>query len=1369
MLLRQILCWTLTVWVSVQAITIPIDRADIKSASTHSSMIANGWRPFTGYDGIRTNSGTSSNNYNERLTHPILGKYQEHMASSEKSRIQYKTNQQHEYSPPSILGSFSVFGHAATKARIKHKDHPIKQILPSETREYTFLVPPPRDVFRFDTEPHRKGILRDNDAFLRQASLISTGPQADIRNAPFFIKPTGFSSSTHSPGFSKLRPIDGFGIQQTLQLPRHSAQPFEPQKVTSNNNKVFLKPPSAEVPASFNVKHKLSENFETFQQTHTPQILNGNAGNFYSQVDHPAPYKTSYERDPAFLVHESHEVSYVTPSSTFGFNFRPSLSYDNISPSNNFDTSSTVPVASTTTPSSTLGKFLQSQAPNTIQAGIGVATATSALGSTYYVSEHQDLTSPPSAWPIQKSKFTTEINEVLPNKNSPIKFRQEPLVSYPTSQQQRQQQHQQQQQQHQQHQQQQYQQQQHQHQHQQQHQQQQLHHQQQRIPELVFLRPDLQQQYQSAGIPVTTVKQQTVEPQYETPESISLKHFNEQQYLIQQQLIQRDRQRLHEQEMQRQQKIQQQQEDELKKRQEELRILENQQKETDFKKIEAERQEHAQEQLQNQKTLEHRQRFEEQQRLIAQQQQQQRQYELSQLVTEENMHHHDNEQINEPINYQHQQKQQQQPVQLQQQQQQQLQKPESSDSNGGSEYTQTQGNNEPEVITREPELKIRTHRPVKPQRGQYRRRRPTTPIYEVQATEASPQLETTFNSLSEVPVQTTIQPDSSTISVKVRSRIRRPLNGGVRRRPRPTSPSEVDTTASANEDDYLKYDHAPQIDLAKKRRPIRPTQPTLAEEVVTERRPAIRKRPGHHVRVHPGEPFEAEVVTEIIKPTKTTYKETTEWENYPTSFEKNPVSPAEEFMTQVYTISSQEAEELSTASILPERQTEVAFPEEHYIRQDASREHLEKLQNIPLEELFDKREENQVNLPTTAASYTTMATTLPVSMTTTTPSTATITTTELQMSTTNVIPSTTRASHRIRPLRFGNATRPRFSVKDYKSRLDYKNRVGQLSTTEATSHSVMQTRQRSSTPKSQETSDSPRETTGRYKYMSRTSYRITSTAKPVRETSEYKQSISTTDRINRFTPKRKLNQNGHLYKSRITSSSSIGNGNRQDGQNEISIRYSTARPENVFSSAIRRRPGVLKNKIENTNEEIQVKKEDATEMTAEETSFYSVATTVPTLIESANEVVSKEESATTSKKIIENVESVTRNEKSPLTSSENGMEIVELPHVIRMNNDNVMSDVEGSRPGDLTSTESTSIIETTTAADLQLEEELFAKASQSVADLTSSASALYDKPGLFKAVSPVTESRVVNPNFKISTDEPTLPIEAFFQELSSKE
>lgn len=56
---------------------------------------------------------------------------------------------------------------------------------------------------------------------------------------------------------------------------------------------------------------------------------------------------------------------------------------------------------------------------------------------------------------------------------------------------------------------------------------------------------------------------------------------------------------------------------------------------------------------------------------------------------------------------------------------------------------------------------------------------------------------------------------------------------------------------------------------------------------------------------------------------------------------------------------------------------------------------------------------------------------------------------------------------------------------------------------------------------------------------------------------------------------------------------------------------------------------------------------------------------------------------------------------------------------------------------------------------------------QRVSDLTSSFKNEYETPGLFKSVSP--NSRRIPNYFTISTDDPILPIEAFFPNIKEKE
>lgn len=512
-------------------------------------MIANGWRPLTNSyeETIGTNVSPSSHLEKNVQVHPVLSKFQEHMATSEKLKPPRKGKPPvHEYSPPSILGSFTVFGHAATKARGETKT-PSKSGA-SETREYTFLLPPPKDAYRFEVNQNRKPILRDSGNYLRQPQFITAQNVQQlpdpVRAATYFIKSYASTDhpSTHAINHPSNRPyIPPYAMQQALQSSRHQAKPFESLKV-NGNAKPYFQPPGADIPGDFG-KQKIGNERDAYDryqvQSHNSQILNAaSSGNFYSQVNHSpnsGHFKSSYERDPAFLVHESHEVSYVTSPGTYNaYNFRPSLPYETLLPPAVY-TSSSTPLP-TTAVTRNPGKYSQTvdvsrendykhpdQSTRKKQEKLSGQTesSNSRTTSTYYVSEQQDLT--PPTW--AKNKYTSDINEVLPRENPPSKFSQEIANQNQITQ----------------------------------------------VSKL-YHRP------QSSYNPVE-VYSPTPISDYETPESISLKHFNEQQFLLQQQLLQRDRERLAEQERQQKLEIERQQQEELKKRQEELDQLIQQEKE----------------------------------------------------------------------------------------------------------------------------------------------------------------------------------------------------------------------------------------------------------------------------------------------------------------------------------------------------------------------------------------------------------------------------------------------------------------------------------------------------------------------------------------------------------------------------------------------------------------------------------------------------------------------------------------------------------------------------------------------------------------------------------------------------------------------
>lgn len=339
-----------------------------------------------------------------------------------------------------------------------------------------------------------------------------------------------------------------------------------------------------------------------------------------------------------------------------------------------------------------------------------------------------------------------------------------------------------------------------------------------------------------------------------------------------------------------------------------------------------------------------------------------------------------------------------------------------------------------------------------------------------------------------------------------------------------------------------------------------------------------------------------------------------------------------------------------------------------------------------------------------------------------------------------------------------------------------------MSSTESPSTPAPRTKQRG-TIKSQQaqqplqTSEGSKDTPGRYKYVSRMNYRTSSpnplTPKEPEFVSEDVVS-STTERSNRFVPKRRP-ISANVYRSRISGTTTSPSRSQSYNENESQAKPSTARPENVFSSSVRRRP-VMKSRLQAQKESStsvypERKEVEATEMTAEETSFYSSVTTAGTTRLVANQIpIEREEHSYTSVPTkLGDVES--ESGSSFHLENEGPVEPVASSTAKSVDEDQLretgITELYSTARNEETTAGGEDRPETTTAFEVRSEEEeLFAKASQSVADLTSSASALYDKPGMFKAVSP--ESRVVSSHFKITTDEPTLPIEAFFQELTRK-
>lgn len=267
-----------------------------------------------------------------------------------------------------------------------------------------------------------------------------------------------------------------------------------------------------------------------------------------------------------------------------------------------------------------------------------------------------------------------------------------------------------------------------------------------------------------------------------------------------------------------------------------------------------------------------------------------------------------------------------------------------------------------------------------------------------------------------------------------------------------------------------------------------------------------------------------------------------------------------------------------------------------------------------------------------------------------------------------------------------NTLRPRFSVKDYKTKFDDRNRKSHTSTTESNAE-IINIKKKSTMDRKQ--FETTRDIVGRYKYMSRIPYR-TSTATPTSEN----QGNSTLNaqirkKISKYVPKERFN----------------------------------LRPLNIS-----RTPIVFSTKQKSLyNLTHLAEKFNANTSTSTEGEIEIVTSSN---VDSRNEV--KVTPPQSTKKIKHNFNFYRPNDKLEVKKSEILKVVNNFP---KLTNE-------------------------------QEDEELLEKASQSVADLTSSASSLHNKGSSSKAVSQSSDKTIFLTHFKSTYDTPTLPIEAFFHDLS---
>lgn len=310
-----------------------------------------------------------------------------------------------------------------------------------------------------------------------------------------------------------------------------------------------------------------------------------------------------------------------------------------------------------------------------------------------------------------------------------------------------------------------------------------------------------------------------------------------------------------------------------------------------------------------------------------------------------------------------------------------------------------------------------------------------------------------------------------------------------------------------------------------------------------------------------------------------------------------------------------------------------------------------------------------------------------ITLPTTIPTTTAVTTTTTTTTTTEAPTTTTTRTTRRRPINY-NVSRPRFSVKDYRQRL---NQYSSTSTSTTETPHTQRTRLPSRIRKPTRTTAAPEEHDEDTTEVPRQRFKPKDPRFRAQYSANNNADDSVTDkRINRINTRlRPFNKQRSTTEPTTTTM-------------KVSIK------PNLFSNRRRPTPVSLKSKIAN-----KYQKDTSSE---EETTQYEEA------------VELKKVETTSLENNIDRMDATSTPAPPP--------EALELSSTQRYDDDST--------------DKNESIIY-----------------SQRVSDLTSSAQKEYETPGLFKNVSP-TSRRVPN-YFTIATDDPILPIEAFFPNLKDKE
>ena len=295
---------------------------------------SNGWRPLFSSP---EKSTLAPNSRVTTLQHPVLSKFQAHMVTAERTKRLQNAEPSSKVEmfalvPPTILGAFSLFGHATVKARDKKKnvaEHLIPPPVLQAESQQSFRYDRPQEVHRpsfyFQDPPKSKqffpseqigefpalystlGEAENFEPFYKTFSRTTTKfGEGDVKFLPQSVGIHVTSSTSFpQPGLVQDVPLHPTRLSSATgtQLPDHTYILTSSTPLTSFEDQVYVTtwPPQQYVhKPSLKPAEKTRNNRPYFQDTNKSRVTSFRVETENPFVQTQNPFSQTYIRKPAF-------------------------------------------------------------------------------------------------------------------------------------------------------------------------------------------------------------------------------------------------------------------------------------------------------------------------------------------------------------------------------------------------------------------------------------------------------------------------------------------------------------------------------------------------------------------------------------------------------------------------------------------------------------------------------------------------------------------------------------------------------------------------------------------------------------------------------------------------------------------------------------------------------------------------------------------------------------------------------------------------------------------------------------------------------------------------------------------------------------